>query len=372
MIHEAKKEPQKEHFTTQEDCTKLKTCTKDALVEIVNSNDIQTKDICVFGIQTIDNNICIFKNVIEVSDAAFWYKIEEFDIKSEFSATNMEELIKLARIMLAIKYNSTETAQVIKRASKLNEMSLIPTIKNANNNNNNNDYNSKDNNKKSSNNNLKNNHKEKFSNMKNNLFGFNFKQKLSSKEYHKIYSNETNSRNVDFAIRKRDFKKVVIKKFEYEDLKNGMEELSILLQLQQYDFVVKILDCFKPEMENWTILDLAIVFERLEALPHPSKMSIAKLKNMAKQLLQALEILHEKQKLIHMDIKSNNLMMKTIKSTTQNCNNFDDDENDNFQLKLIDFGLSSPYSEHIKLPRTTGTRGFYAPELEGLVLKKNQ
>ena len=108
---------------------------------------------------------------------------------------------------------------------------------------NNNDYNSKDNNKKSSNNNLKNNHKEKFSNMKNNLFGFNFKQKLSSKEYQKIYSNETNSRNVDFAIRKRDFKKVVIKKFEYEDLKNGMEELSILLQLQQYDFVVKILDC---------------------------------------------------------------------------------------------------------------------------------
>ena len=39
-------------------------------------------------------------------------------------------------------------------------------------------------------------------------------------------------------------------------------------------------------------------------------------------------------------------------------------------MKLIDFGLSSPYSEHIKLPRTTGTRGFYAPELEGLVLKK--
>ena len=306
VIHEAKKESQNEHFTMEEDYTKLKKCTKDALVEIVNSKDIQTKDICVFGIQTIGNKIYIFKNVIEVSDAVFWYKIAEFDIKSEFSTANMEQLIKLARIMLAIKQKSIDIAQMIKKASKRNEKSLpgmVPTRtphKDANNNNNNdndNDNNSKDKNKKSSNNNLKNNqNKEKFSNMKNNLFGFNFRQKLSSEEYQKIYSNERNSRNIDFAIRKSDQKKVVIKKFEYEDLKNGMEELSILLQLQQYDFVVKILDCFKPEMENWTIVDLAIVFERLEALPHPSKMSIAKLKNMAKQLLQALEILHEKQK----------------------------------------------------------------------------
>ena len=62
-----------------------------------------------------------------------------------------------------------------------------------------------------------------------------------------------------------------------------------------------------------------------------------------------------------MDIKPNNLM---IKSTTATNNNGYSNANDNFQLKLIDFGLSGPYFEQTKLS-TAGTPGFCAPELQG-------
>jgi serine/threonine protein kinase len=126
----------------------------------------------------------------------------------------------------------------------------------------------------------------------------------------------------------------------------------MLCQLQQYDFVVKMIDCFKPEMEGWDTSRLAIVFEKLEPLPHPSTLSVTDIINISKQLLFALYVLHEKQSIVHMDIKPSNLMMK--KTTNQK----------NIDLKIIDFELATPYCQSINIT-IGGTKGFFAPELLG-------
>ena len=110
-------------------------------------------------------------------------------------------------------------------------------------------------------------------------------------------------------------------------------------------------------MEGWDTSRLAIVFEKLEPLPHPSTLSITDIINISKQLLFALYILHEKQSIVHMDIKPSNLMMK--KTTNQNV-----------ELKIIDFGLATPYCQSINIT-IGGTKGFFAPELLGKKKKQS-
>ena len=193
-----------------------------------------------------------------------------------------------------------------------------------------------------------------------NVFGVNLRYlKLSelylieeTNQQQRCEINYREYRNIKFGTRKTDGNQVVIKMFEKEE-NQAILELATLVQLQQYDFVVKVIDYFYPISEDWNSYKLAIVFERLEELPRPYDMTIDQIVSISKQLLQMLSILHDKQRLIHMDIKPSNLMKKK---------NVQIVENNNLELKLIDFGLCTPYFENTQFPNA-GTINFMAPEL---------
>jgi hypothetical protein len=135
----------------------------------------------------------------------------------------------------------------------------------------------------------------------------------------------------------------------------GKYEATQLIRLQQFPFVVRLLDSFAvwPTMgENWRY---ALILEQLQPLPPLSSMSVAFVDTIISQLLQALAVLHQ-HSTVHMDIKPANLML-TMDSDAMN-------DARSVKLKLIDFEYATVLLRRDGLP-VQGTRGYMAPELQG-------
>jgi serine/threonine protein kinase len=159
------------------------------------------------------------------------------------------------------------------------------------------------------------------------------------------------------GIRISDSEPVIMKYFRRE-LNLGLTEASLLTILQQYPFVVRLLECFQPD-DSFGLEKFVIIMERLQPLPHPSTLSLKSVVSVAKQLLTALTILHERAKIAHMDIKPNNLMLTPApRGGKEKKNGLEG------RLRLIDFGLSAPIVSNVSLP-ACGTLQYMAPEVEG-------
>jgi hypothetical protein len=149
---------------------------------------------------------------------------------------------------------------------------------------------------------------------------------------------------------------VVLKTYQNEPKDDGGKyEAMQLIRLQQFPFVVRMLDSFSvlsTNLENWRY---ALVLEQLQPLPPFASMSLEFVESIINQLLQALAALHQ-HSIVHMDIKPANLML-TMDSDAMN-------DARSVKLKLIDFEFATVFLSRDGLP-VQGTRGFIAPELQG-------
>jgi hypothetical protein len=108
VIHEAKK-MQSNPSEIQLDYIKLQKACKGALIRICENREIERfEDICIFGIQTIGSTFSIFKLSIECCDVVYWSQIDSLTINKELSTSNIENMVKLARIMIEIKKNQSK------------------------------------------------------------------------------------------------------------------------------------------------------------------------------------------------------------------------------------------------------------------------
>lgn len=87
------------------------------------------------------------------------------------------------------------------------------------------------------------------------------------------------------------------------------------------------------------------MFDRIQKISHFSEKEAAKY---IKQILSALSYLHAKN-IVHRDMKAENLLFEN--------------ETDEANIKLIDFGVSCEYIKGKKLKETLGTPYYIAPEV---------
>lgn len=150
--------------------------------------------------------------------------------------------------------------------------------------------------------------------------------------------------NVNVAV------KIIRNQKPYKE--SGDQELAFLQEISQslseasQNFIVKLLDHFNYKNHLCLVFELLShnLFQAIEKNMHQG-LPIISVKNIIKQILKALEIMHGL-KVIHCDIKPDNIMLKYI---------------DKNSVKLIDFGSSC--KENRRIMEYIQNRNYRAPEI---------
>lgn len=143
-------------------------------------------------------------------------------------------------------------------------------------------------------------------------------------------------------------KRILAKKFGYRDesylneLKNEIEILSSL----NHPHIIGVQEVIEGPQSNkmYLVLELAT----LGAASELSPMNMSDAKMYFRHLALAVHYLHEDVKVLHRDIKPQNLLIKA-----------------DFSLKVSDFGTAQPIRYPDRLTNKAGTHAFMAPEVIG-------
>jgi calcium-dependent protein kinase len=139
----------------------------------------------------------------------------------------------------------------------------------------------------------------------------------------------------------------VIKKEEAKQLQTIVKEISILKELDHPN-IVNIIETYETEKNCFVVLEYCAggeVFNRLVKLKVFSESHVA---HVMRQLFSAIMYCHQHD-ICHRDLKPENLLYLT--------------EDDNSEVKVIDFGLSAFVTEDDVLHDITGTVYYIAPEM---------
>lgn len=157
---------------------------------------------------------------------------------------------------------------------------------------------------------------------------------------------------VGTSIRDDKFK-VAIKIIKLEKLKSQYHSVvQEILSLKKIDHpnVVTIHEIFKDESNLYIVMEFVEGRELFDFVVKKHKLLESEAAKIVKQLLKTVKYLNEL-KLCHRDLKPENIMINP----------------DTLHIKIIDFGLSSYYSDFKMLTTKVGTPYYVAPE----VLDKN-
>ena len=121
-----------------------------------------------------------------------------------------------------------------------------------------------------------------------------------------------------------------------------------ILTLKKWDHpnIVKIYEIFRDNKKLYIVMEFVEGKELLNYVIEQYKLKESEAWSIIKQLLKTIKYVHSK-KIIHRDLKPENIIINP----------------DKMQIKLIDFGLSSYYSDLVNLNTKVGTPYFVAPEV---------
>ena len=120
-------------------------------------------------------------------------------------------------------------------------------------------------------------------------------------------------------------------------------------------YIVDIYGFYEDENEYIMVMEYVDGGDLFRALLKRGRFTERDCAKVIQQVLLGLKILHENH-VIHRDLKPENLLMKKI-------NDSDDDNIDNYVVKIADFGLSDIIARNQKMEKYCGTEGYAAPEI---------
>lgn len=162
----------------------------------------------------------------------------------------------------------------------------------------------------------------------------------------KVILSKRNIDNKDFAIKTFDKKSILASKSANRTRVGLINEINIMKSLNHPN-VIKMYEVYEGDYHIYLVLELlkgGELFDRIVKKGHYSEKDAAIL---ISKLLWALEYIHERG-IMHRDIKPENLILK--------------DENE-YEIKLADFGLAERVDKKELLFKRCGTPGYVAPEV---------
>lgn len=124
-----------------------------------------------------------------------------------------------------------------------------------------------------------------------------------------------------------------------------LREIQILKIVAGHSYIIELHDVFESSTFIFLVFELCKNGELFDYLTNVVALSEKKTKTVMKQLLEAVEFIHSKH-IVHRDLKPENILL-----------------DDNFNVKLTDFGFAHILNTNEKLTELCGTPGYLAPEL---------
>lgn len=135
-----------------------------------------------------------------------------------------------------------------------------------------------------------------------------------------------------------------------------LKEIEILMKVEHPN-IIKIYEYYIDEINYYLIIEYVSGGELFDFISRDTSFTEHKIKKIMKQIFQALSYLHSNN-IVHRDIKCENILIE--------CSDDNGDNND-FNIKLIDFGTCNYISKNEHLTVKVGSPYYIAPE----VLERN-
>ncbi|CAG7822899.1 unnamed protein product [Allacma fusca] len=124
-----------------------------------------------------------------------------------------------------------------------------------------------------------------------------------------------------------------------------LSEVHILRLVAGHPYIIELHDVFESTTFIFLVFELCRNGELFDYLTNVVTLSEKKTKYIMKQLFEALQFVHSKN-IVHRDLKPENILL-----------------DDNFNVKLTDFGFAKILKPDEKLFDLCGTPGYLAPEM---------
>lgn len=122
-------------------------------------------------------------------------------------------------------------------------------------------------------------------------------------------------------------------------------EISVLRMMSGHPHIIELYDVFESSTYIFLVFELCKNGELFDYLTKVVALSEKKTRQIMRQLLEAVSYVHSKN-VVHRDLKPENILL-----------------DDNFNIKVSDFGFAKPLENNELLFELCGTPGYLAPEL---------
>lgn len=124
-----------------------------------------------------------------------------------------------------------------------------------------------------------------------------------------------------------------------------MREVKVLRMMDGHPYIIKLYDVFESSTYIFLVFELCKNGELFDYLTKVVALSEKRTRQIMRQLFEAIAFVHSKN-IVHRDIKPENILL-----------------DDNFNIKVSDFGFAKPLIPNEELFELCGTPGYLAPEL---------